>query len=62
MALQNARDVYARRGTVLSIWVVRSSSIAATVPEDNASFFEGPNGKIYRHAHFYTLPAGMKDQ
>ncbi len=62
LALQNARDVYARRGTVTSIWIVRSSEITATLPQENESFFEGPKSKIYRHPHFYTLPGGMKEQ
>ncbi len=62
LALQNARDVYVRRGAASSIWVVRTGSISATVPDDNPSFFEGPNAKAYRHSHFYKLPKGMKDQ
>lgn len=62
MALQNARDVYARRGEAVSIWVVKTTEISATVPEDNVSFFEGPKAKAYRHSHFYKLPKGMKDQ
>ncbi len=59
MALQNARDVYVRRGTATSLWVVMTSNITATVPEDNASFFDGPGTKAYRHSHFYKLPKGM---
>ena len=62
LALQNARDVYARRGQVTSIWVVRSADITASAPEDRASFFEGPKAKVYRHPHFYSLPKGMNDQ
>jgi len=31
-ALNNARDVYTRRGEGVSIWVVRSSAIAASSP------------------------------
>ena len=61
MALQNARDVYARRGTATNIWVVKTSSISATVPEDNAAFFDGPSAKAYRHSHFYKLPKGLKE-
>ena len=61
MALQNARDVYVRRGTASSIWVVKTSTISATVPEDNASFFDGPSTKAYRHSHFYKLPKGLKE-
>src|SRR5512138_3769778 len=59
MALQNARDVYTRRGQVNSIWVVPSESITATVPDDNKSFFEPAYDKIYRHPQFYKLPKGV---
>ena len=61
-ALQNARDVFTRRGKVCSIWVVKSSDIAASMPEDAESFFEPANDKVYRHTHFYKLPGGMTDQ
>lgn len=61
MALQNARDVYARRGQVNSIWVVPSGCITATVPEDNKSFFEPAYDKIYRHPQFYKIPKGVKN-
>jgi ring-1,2-phenylacetyl-CoA epoxidase subunit PaaB len=53
-ALQNARDVYARRGTVASLWVVRAKDIVASKEEDAPSFFEQIPDKIYRHPQFYT--------
>jgi ring-1,2-phenylacetyl-CoA epoxidase subunit PaaB len=62
IALQNARDVFARRGKVCSIWVVKSSEIAASTPEDVGAFFDPANDKIYRHSHFYKLPRGMSDE
>src|SRR5262245_59118640 len=34
LALQNARDTYARRGKVISIWVVPATYITASQPED----------------------------
>jgi ring-1,2-phenylacetyl-CoA epoxidase subunit PaaB len=61
MALQNARDVYARRGQVNNIWVVPSVYITATTPEDNESFFEPAMDKIYRHPQFYKVPKGVKN-
>jgi ring-1,2-phenylacetyl-CoA epoxidase subunit PaaB len=61
MAVQNARDVYARRGTIHSIWVVKSVDIAATTSDDKASFFDSAVTKVYRHPHFYKLPKGMSD-
>lgn len=59
MALQNARDVYARRGKVTSIWVVPSNAITATKSEDEQPFFDPADDKIYRHPQFYKTPKGV---
>jgi ring-1,2-phenylacetyl-CoA epoxidase subunit PaaB len=56
MALQNARDVYTRRGEGLSIWVVPSSAIVASDPADKDVLFEPTASKIYRHPSFYEVP------
>ena len=56
MALQNARDVYTRRGEGLSIWVVPSSEIVASDPSDKDVLFEPTASKIYRHPTFYEVP------
>ena len=56
MALQNARDVYTRRGEGLSIWVVPSSAITASDPADKDALFEPTASKIYRHPTFYEVP------
>ncbi len=56
MALQMARDVYTRRGEGVSIWVVRSSLIAASDPTDKDMLFEPTASKIYRHPTFYDVP------
>lgn len=60
MALQNARDVYARRGRLLSIWVVPSVAIKATTPADDGPFFDPGDDKVYRHPQFYNVPKGVK--
>ena len=60
LALQNARDVYARRGEAVSIWVVPSSAIVASSPEDRGPFFDPGNDKPYRHPQFYKVPRAMK--
>lgn len=60
MALQNARDVYARRGKLKSIWVVPASAIVASLPEDRGAFFDPADDKVYRHPTFYLPPKGMK--
>lgn len=56
MALQNARDVYTRRGEGLSIWVVPSSVITASDPAEKGMMFEPSASKIYRHPTFYDVP------
>jgi ring-1,2-phenylacetyl-CoA epoxidase subunit PaaB len=55
-ALQMARDVYTRRQEGVSIWVVPSSLITASEPDDKAEFFEPAADKIYRHPTFYDIP------
>lgn len=56
MALTNARDVYTRRSEGVSIWVVRSTDIVATAPEDKDILFDPSDDKIYRHPTFYEVP------
>jgi ring-1,2-phenylacetyl-CoA epoxidase subunit PaaB len=53
-ALQNARDVYTRRGEGVSVWVVPSDEIHAFEPEDAADYVDA-NEKIYRHATAYDI-------
>jgi ring-1,2-phenylacetyl-CoA epoxidase subunit PaaB len=59
MALQNARDLYTRRGEGTALWVVLSSAIVASSPEDIGPFFEPANDKVYRHPTFYQIPEGV---
>ncbi len=61
MALQNARDVYGRRGKVVSLWVVRAEAIHATTPDDSGPFFDPADDKPYRHPSFYKVPHGVKN-
>lgn len=56
LALQNARDVYSRRGEAINIWVVSADQIVATSPSDAGPFFDPSNDKIYRHPQFYKVP------
>ncbi len=56
MALENARDVYTRRQEGVSIWVVESSQITASNPENQGELFEPAADKVYRHPTFYNLP------
>ncbi|UCF66720.1 MAG: 1,2-phenylacetyl-CoA epoxidase subunit B [Acidobacteriota bacterium] len=62
MALQNARDVYARRGPVASMWVVPATSITATSPSDAGPFFDPAEDKVYRHPQFYRVPRAARQQ
>ncbi len=61
MALQNARDVYARRGKCVSLWVVPSHAIVASSPDESGPFFDPGNDKAYRHPNFYKVPHGVKN-
>jgi ring-1,2-phenylacetyl-CoA epoxidase subunit PaaB len=54
-ALENARDVYTRRGEGVSVWVVRSSEVHAFEPEAAADYVEA-NEKVYRLATAYEIP------
>ncbi|MBT6138978.1 MAG: 1,2-phenylacetyl-CoA epoxidase subunit B [Rhodospirillaceae bacterium] len=56
MAQQNARDVYTRRREGESIWVVLSSEIVASAPDDKGALFDPAEDKVYRHPTFYHVP------
>jgi len=56
MAIENARDVYTRRLEGVSIWVVESRHIHASIPDEADSLYEPAADKIYRHPTFYQLP------
>jgi len=55
-ALLNARDLYTRRNEGVSIWVVRSSEITASSPDEKDEFFAPSGDKVYRHPTFYAIP------
>ncbi|MBM3908349.1 MAG: 1,2-phenylacetyl-CoA epoxidase subunit B [Gemmatimonadetes bacterium] len=59
-ALQNARDVYARRNEAVNLWVVPSAAITGSTPEDMGPFFDPAHDKAYRHPQFYKVPKGVK--
>jgi ring-1,2-phenylacetyl-CoA epoxidase subunit PaaB len=61
MAMQNARDIYTRRGEGTSIWVVPTVSISASNPLDNEMLFDPSNDKIYRMPTFYVMPDGAQN-
>ncbi len=61
MALQNGRDVYARRGPVTSLWVVPSEAITATSTDECGPFFDPANDKLYLHPQFYKVPRGVRN-
>ena len=54
-ALENARDVYTRRGEGVSVWVVPSEQISAFEPEAASEYVEA-NEKVYRLATTYDIP------
>ena len=59
-AIQNARDVYTRRGEAVSLWVVPSNAIVASAPGDAGPLFDPGNDKPYRHPQFYKVPRGVR--
>lgn len=61
MALDHARDVYTRRNEGISIWVVKSSAIKASDPQEAGAFFEPAKDKIYRHPTFYKIPEDVEN-
>ena len=54
-ALQNARDVYTRRGERVRVWVVPSSESTAFEHEAADEYVEA-NEKVYRLATSYEIP------
>jgi len=60
MAIENARDVYTRRMEGVSIWVVESSQVHASNPDESESLYDPANDKVYRHPTFYELPPEVK--
>ena len=61
MAVANARDAYTRRGEGVSIWVVPSTSILASDPQDKEAYFDPLAEKGYRHATYYEIPEEVKN-
>ncbi|MNP81190.1 1,2-phenylacetyl-CoA epoxidase, subunit B [compost metagenome] len=57
MAIENARELYTRRSEGVSLWVVPSSLITASSPDEKDPLFDPSDDKVYRHASFYELPA-----
>lgn len=61
MAIEHARDVYTRRQEGVSLWVVPSSAIIASDPEEAEALFEPARDKVYRHPTFYDIPDEVKN-
>ncbi len=61
LALQNARDVYTRRNEGASVWVVRSSDIVASDPNQRDSYFGPAEDKAFRSPTHYAVPDGVKN-
>ena len=58
-AARNARDVYTRRSEGVSIWVVPSTAIFASDPDDHEAWSDSE--KPYRHPTFYEIPDGVEN-
>src|SRR4029450_9454626 len=55
---RHARDTYTRRLEGVSLWVVRSTDIVASDPEQAGELFEPAEENIHLHTTFYELPHG----
>jgi ring-1,2-phenylacetyl-CoA epoxidase subunit PaaB len=56
LAIRHARDVYTRRLEGVSLWVIKSSDIVASDPDQFGPLFEPAESKVYRHPTFYDIP------
>ena len=56
LAMQSARDLFTRRAEGVSLWVVRSSDITASDPDDRAAMFDPALDKTFRHPTDFVLP------
>ncbi len=61
MAIQNARDLYTRRGEGREIWVVETAHIVSTPLDQADAFFDPSEDKPYRLADFYVIPKEVKN-
>ncbi|MFK8044706.1 MAG: 1,2-phenylacetyl-CoA epoxidase subunit PaaB [Crocinitomicaceae bacterium] len=61
MAIQNARDLYTRRGEGREIWVVEAADIVSSPLEQADAFFNPGEDKVYRHPTFYEIPDEVKN-
>ena len=60
LALQNARDVYTRRSEGTSVWVVKSSDVVASKPEEREMFFGTAASKTFRQPTYFRVPKDVK--
>ena len=60
MAIQNARDLYTRRGEGRALWVIPTEAIVSVPLDEADAFFDPSDDKAYRHATFYKIPDGVK--
>lgn len=59
MAIANARDLYTRRAEGVSIWVVRSTDLVASSPDEKDELFDPAGDKIYRYPTFFKASEGV---
>ncbi len=56
LAMQNARDLFTRRSEGVSLWVVKSTDITASDPDERDSLFDPAADKTFRHPTDFELP------
>ncbi len=55
-ALQSARDLFTRRQEGVSLWVVPSSEMVVSSPDNEGELFQPAADKDYRFPSAYQLP------
>ena len=60
MAMHHARDVFTRRGEVVSLWVLPADQLLVSDPNENAVWFDSARDKTCRSAQFYPVPEGVE--
>ena len=59
-ALEHARTLFARRETVGSLWLVPTSAIITSPPDEAPAWFEPALHHPYRSASYYEVPEGVR--
>jgi ring-1,2-phenylacetyl-CoA epoxidase subunit PaaB len=51
--------VYTRRNEGTSVWVVKSSDVVASRPDEREMYFGPAESKTFRQPTYFTVPKGV---